>query len=433
MFFLYTFLYTIVLALLFPFQYLKRPRELRTKWVGERFGLIDDPATEKSSDIASTHYLQVQARGTVWVHSVSVGEVNAALPLLKALKKKYPSKRLILSTITDTGQKVARQRSPEGTLTVYLPFDIPFMIRNILKRVRPEMLIVIETELWPNLFRIFKEYKIPILLLNGRISENSCKGYKKISFFMKKVLDTVDFFGMQGQDDADRILEIGADLSKVSTIGNFKFDTKPSSDIPEWTARISGPTLIAGSTHEGEEELVISVYADLKKDFRNLNLIIAPRHPERFRIVEELLTAKKIPYLKRSTFNTSRTEKNSIESQIILLDTIGELSSVYGASDIAIIGKSFRGYGGQNPLEPACWGKPVVCGMHMENFPVIHDFIREGAAVQVTEEGLYTQIKELLSSPEHAQQMGEKAKEIFRKNAGAVGKAMEIIGNHMKK
>lgn len=433
MFFLYTLLYTVALALVFPLQYLKRPRELRSRWGRERFGLIDSPATEESGDAHHVQHQKEKQRETVWLHSVSVGEVNAALPLLKALKEKYPSKRLILSTVTDTGQNVARERSPEGTRIVYLPFDIPFMIRNILKRFKPDMLIVIETELWPNLFRIFKEHKIPILLLNGRISKSSHKGYQKISFFMRKVLDTVDFFGMQGQDDAHRIVEIGANVSKVSVIGNFKFDTHPTPGIPKWTAWIKGPTLTAGSTHEGEEELLLSVYGDLKKDFRNLNLIIAPRHPERFKSTEEMLTAKNIPYLKRSTFTTSSPESKSLEGQVILLDTIGELSSVYGASDIAIIGKSFRGYGGQNPLEPACWGKPVVCGPHMENFPVIQDFIREGAAVQVTEEGLYGQLKELLTSPERAQQIGEKAKELYRKNAGAVVKAMEIIENHMKK
>ena len=399
----------------------------------ERFGLVDYPATGKTADTPHVHHPKEKEEGTLWVHSVSVGEVNAALPLLKALKEKYPSKRFILSTVTDTGQKVARERSPEGTITVYLPFDIPFMIRNILKRVKPEILIVIETELWPNLFRTFKEYKIPILLLNGRISAHSRKGYRKISFFMKKVLDAVDFFGMQGQDDADRIREIGADVSKVSIIGNFKFDTKPSSGIPEWTANINGPTLIAGSTHEGEEELIISVYGDLKKDFKNLNLIVAPRHPERFKNAEEILTAKNVPYLKRSTLNTSQSERNRLEGQLILLDTIGELSSVYGASDIAIIGKSFRGYGGQNPLEPACWGKPIVCGPHMENFPVIQDFISEGAAIQVIEEDLYTQLKELLSSPEQAQQIGKRAKEIYRKNAGAVEKAIEAIDEYISK
>ena len=433
MFFLYTLLYSTVLALLFPFQYLKRPRTLRNKWVRERCGLIDYPAAEKPSDTHLVSHLNGKESGTLWVHAVSVGEVNAALPLLKALRETYPSKRIIFSTVTDTGQKVAQEQSPRGTITVYLPFDIPFMIKRVLKRVAPEILIVIETEIWPNLFRVFKEYKLPILLLNGRISENSFRGYQKISFFMKKVLDAVDVFGMQGKKDAERITKVGADVSKVSITGNFKFDTAPSPDIPRWTARIHGPTLVAGSTHEGEEEVITSVHADLKKDFKNLNLIIAPRHPERFRNVEEMLNIKNIPYLKRSAFNSSQSEMNSIEGQLILLDTIGELSSVYGASDIAIIGKSFRGYGGQNPLEAACWGKPIVCGPHMENFPVMQDFIREGGAIQVTEESLYTKLKELLSSPEHAQQIGKKAQEIYRKNAGAVQRAMEIIGNHMKK
>ncbi len=370
----------------------------------------------------------------------------AALPLLKKLREKYPSKSIILSTITDSGQKVGREGAPEGTSVVYLPFDIPFILRTVLRRFKPELLITIETELWPNIFKIFKEHGIPVILLNGRISGNSFKGYKKIFFFMKRVLAHVDLFCMQSELDAERIRSLGVERDRIKVLGNFKFDTNPPSAIPEWAERISGPVLIAGSTHEGEEELIISVYRELKKDFFDLNLIIAPRHPERFQGVEDLLRSKGLSFIKRSEFRTSNpitpplekvggggfSEPQFLKGEIILLDTVGELSAVYGMSDIAIIGKSYKGYGGQNPLEPAYWGKAIVCGPHMENFPFIRDFYSQGASLEANEESLYSALRELLYSPEKVRKMGDKAKEIYMKNSGAVEKAMKVLTQYIR-
>jgi len=355
----------------------------------------------------------------------------AAIPLMKRLKKRYPSKGIVLSTITDTGQKVARERSPEGTTVIYLPFDISLILKSVLKRSRAELLIIIETELWPNLLRVFKSNGIPVILLNGRISENSYKGYKKISFFMKTILSNIDFFCMQGEIYVERLLRLGVDKSRVLDLGNFKFDTQPPSGIPQWTEKIQGPVIVAGSTHEGEEALIASVYTKLKKDFPYLNLIIAPRHPERFNEVEKMLTSQKISFIKRSSLNIYSSGPDQIRGDLILLDSIGELSALYGIATIAIIGKSFRGYGGQNPLEPAFWGKPIVCGPHMENFPIMGDFYRHGAAVEVSEDGLYAKLTEMLMSPEKARNIGSKAQEFYRKNTGAVDRSIEIISRYI--
>ena len=424
MYLLYSLIYTIAIIFLLPFEYFKRPKDIRKRWLREKFGFLNSSFVPHPSSL-------------IWVHAVSVGEVMAALPMLKSLKKRYPSRGIILSTITDTGQKVAREGAPEDTIIVYLPFDIASILNTVLKRIKPEILIVIETELWPNLFRVFKENGIPVILFNGRISEGSFKGYKKVSFFMKRILSYVDFFGMQGEEYAERIRSLGANKSRVKTLGNFKFDTKPPSQIPEWTKKIKGPVIIAGSTYEREEEFLTSVYLELKKDFPDLNLIIAPRHPERFKGVEDMLSSKGISFIKRSAFSTRHSELSeatdwqTIKGMIILLDTIGELSAVYGRADIAIIGKSFKGYGGQNPLEPAYWEKPILCGPHMENFPVIKDFYNAGAALEVNEEGLYAKLKELLRSPEKAKEIGSKAQELYRRNAGAVERAMEIIARYV--
>ncbi len=418
MFLLYTIIYIFVLIFILPFEYLKRPKELRKKWLREKFGFFNLSFTTYSSSY-------------IWVHAVSVGEVMASIPFLGGLKENYPSRKIILSTITDTGQKVAKEKAPQGVITVYLPFDIPFIIERVLKKVNPEILILIETELWPNLLKKFKGENIPIILLNGRISEKSLRGYQKISFFMKKVLSYVDFFGMQNEIYAERIKKFDINSNKISNLGNFKFDITPSSYIPEWIKKIQNPIIIAGSTHEGEEDLLSSVYVDLKKDFSDLNFIIAPRHPERFKEVEEMLKAKGIKFIKRTALNGEHNASQKINGTIIILDTIGELSSVYQISDIAIIGKSFYGYGGQNPFEPAFWGKPIICGPHMENFPIIQDFYKEGAAIEVQKETLYFKLKELLLNPEKSKDIGSKAKELYQKNSGSVGRALGVIQRYI--
>jgi 3-deoxy-D-manno-octulosonic-acid transferase len=447
----YSLIYCIALIFLLPFEYFKRPKDLRKRWLKEKFGFFNPELISSESPLPP--FSKGGLGGIIWVHAVSVGEVMATLPLLKNLKERYPRKNIILSTITDTGQKVAIERAAEGSKIVYLPFDISLILKAVLKKMIPEIVIVIETELWPNMFRVFKQKGIPIIVLNGRISEKSFKGYKKISFFMRNVFSHVDLFGMQDEEYAERLRNLGVDSNRVINLGNFKFDTRPPSQIPEWTERIKGPVITAGSTHDGEEELITSVYLKLKKDFSDLNLIIAPRHPERFRAVEDMLRSKGISFIKRSAFSTqhlapspshaardvegrgegkiSNSEPKTFEGVIILLDTVGELSAVYGKSDIAIIGKSFRGYGGQNPLEPAYWGKPILCGLHMENFPVIKDFYRTGAAIELNEEELYLTIKELLLSPEKAIEIGSKAQQLYRNNAGAVDKAMNIISRYI--
>jgi len=418
MYLIYSILYSVAVILLLPFEYFKRPKEIRKKWLRERFGRGPGASRKDGQD------------GVIWIHAVSVGEVMAATPLLKALKEKYPSKPVILSTVTDTGQKVANERAPEGTQIVYLPLDIPPILNAVVKRTAPLILIVIETELWPNMFRVFKRNVIPIILLNGRISEKSFRGYRKISFFMKKVLSCVDFFGMQNEEYAERLISLGVPAARVRRIGNFKFDVRPSPLIPEWTERIYGQVITAGSTHEGEEDLITSVYSRIREEFPDLNLILAPRHPERFHDVEEMLGSKGLSFLKRSALG-DQGPGDMLRGVIIVLDTVGELSAIYGISDMAIIGKSFRGFGGQNPLEPAYWGKPVICGPHMENFPVIRDFFKAGAAIETDENNLYAELKELLLRPEKARDIGLRGHEIYRKNAGAVRAAMEIVGRYL--
>lgn len=407
-----------MVAALFLFipQFAKRPKAFRKKWLEEKFGHFEFAR-------------KYPAAGFIWVHAVSVGEVNASIPLLKRINEAFPEINLILSTITDTGQKVALSKVPPGTEVVYLPFDVGFILKRCLKGIRLKLFIAIETEIWPNVFRIMAHKKVPVLVLNGRISEKSCRGYEKVSFFMKKVFMYVNLFGMQSPSDAERLRRTGADSGKIVVIGNFKFDMDMQGKIPSWTSALRGPVIVAGSTHPGEEAIVISAFKKNLENFPELTLILAPRHPERFKEVEGLLLAEGVPFLKRSGWGLQIPGIPA--GTIILLDVMGELAYVYSAAHISIIGKSFTGLGGQNPLEPAYWGKAVICGTHMENFPFIRDFYCAGAAFEVEAGSLAEKIHELLAEPEKAKAAGEKARALCAENSGAVGRAMEIIKKYI--
>ncbi len=414
MFLIYSILYSLALLILFMPQYLKRPADIRKKWLRDKFGIFSFAPCPLPL-------------APIWIHAVSVGEVNAAMPFLKRLRAAHPDIPLILSTITDTGQKVARQKVPEGTHLVYLPLDLRFILKRCFDKVRPRLFIVMETELWPNIFRVAAERSIPVIILNGRISEKSSKGYQKLSFFMKKVFDHVTLFCMQSTLDADRIKSIGAEEIKVNVLGNFKFDMDISQHIPSWMKEVQGPVIVAGSTHAGEEQVIIDAYRENVYLFPGLKLIIAPRHPERFAEAEEAIRKSDMRYIKRSEYAAGGEELGPKKFNILLLDTVGELTALYSIADIAIMGKSIEGRGGQNPLEPAFWGKPIICGQHMENFPFIKDFYAAGAAFQVTSTGLAKKIKELLMQPEKARSAGEKARGLYLKNSGAVDRAMKVV------
>ena len=313
---------------------------------------------------------------------------------------------------------------------MYLPFDTNWILERAFRRVRPKILIVMETELWPNIFRLSYKRNVPVIILNGRISAKSSRGYKKISFFMKKVFSYVTVFSMQSSLDAERLKAIGADGKKVQVSGNFKFDMEVSGERAALTA-VKGPVIVAGSTHRGEEELVLSAFLENLGKFPGLKLILAPRHPERFREVADLLRGKKIPFVMRSEMGDGDGAGGPFNGKVLLLDSVGELFSVYAIADIALIGKSFLGIGGQNPLEPAYWGKPILCGPHMENFPFMQEFYDAGAAFEVEPAFLAEKIGELFADPDLAKAAGNKARKLYESKSGAVGKAMTIIGKYV--
>lgn len=408
----YSLLYRAALSAVLLPEYRKRSQNLRARWFREKRGIIDRPFDAGGE--------------TVWIHAVSVGEVIAAVPLVRSLRERVSDLRIVLTTITDTGQKVARERFGESVQIVYMPFDLPGPLNRFLDAVQPKRFLIMETELWPNAIRICHTRGIPVALVNGRISERSYRGYSRMPFFMKEVFGRMSALCVQSKTYAERFRNLGARSETVHATGNIKFDLVIPGRHLAWTDTIHSPTLIAGSTHNPEEALILDAYRTAATAFPALNLVLAPRHPERFGEVEMLLKKSGLPYLKRSQMPSAEAPAASA-GQIILLDVIGELSAAYAAADIAVMGGSFIPHGGQNPLEPAYWGKAILCGPHMFNFPFLDEFAEAGAIRRTTQEALADDIIALLSDPAKQASMGAAAKAFLAENAGATARTLDIL------
>ncbi|UCG77328.1 MAG: 3-deoxy-D-manno-octulosonic acid transferase [Nitrospirota bacterium] len=411
---LYSLLYAAALSVIYPFEYLKRPAELRAQWSRERRGRI--------SGIGGSD------RPRIWVHAVSVGEVLAALPLIEGLQKEGYSS-VVLSTVTDTGRQIAKERMPVGTHIIYLPFDLRTFIERAISAIAPDIFLTMETELWPNLFSSMSRAGIPIFIFNGRISDRSFPRYMRIRYLLKKLFSTVEMAGVQTEQDRGRMISMGMQSDKVKITGNFKFDIKGSLRAPEWTERLEGKTIVAGSTHEGEESMMLDVYERLQNKFDDINLIIAPRHPQRFSAVEQLLKERDHRFVTRASLGK---ENGKIKGEIILLNVLGELAGSYAAADICIICGSFVPIGGHNLFEAAYWSKPIICGPYMNNFPLTKDFEDKQAIRIADRDSLYDILTELLGSQESREVIGKNAHKVFAENGGAVKKALNILEPYLK-
>ncbi|RJQ14138.1 MAG: 3-deoxy-D-manno-octulosonic acid transferase [Nitrospiraceae bacterium] len=411
---LYNLLSAIGVVFYLPKLIFKKGPENRRSFISERLGMSS------------------YARTDIWVHAVSVGEVIACVPFLKMLKKEFPGERILLSTTTYTGQKVAREKFPEADRTMYSPLDTAFCVRRAVNSLKPKIFITIETELWPALFHRLKRSGSSVIVLNGRISDKSFKGYRRLGFLMKRVLSHIDFFYMQTGADAERIMTIGAPGHKVGVMGNFKFDiTFDTSKHLDWLDEVKGRTLLAASTHKGEEEIIIDAYASVKRDHPDLKLIIAPRHPERFDEVGEIISRRNLKFIRRTEMNEGQGARDK-EQDIILLDTIGELPRVFSGVAMAFIGGSLVPKGGHNILEPAYWSRPVIFGPHMNNFPFAKEFIDRGAALQVNNaDDVAKTVQYLLDNEAKAVNMGQNAKKILDNNIGAVNRAIELVRGYL--
>ena len=381
------------------------------------------------------------AKRPIWLHMVSVGEAQALRILLEKLRKEYPDRKIALSTVTPTGNKIARSIAVEGDLVFYLPLDISFIVRSVVDLINPCLFVIAETEIWPNLVTYLSKRGIPIISVNSRISDRSFKSYKLIKFLLKGILNKISLFCAQTQTDSRRLLALGVDPKKIKLTGNMKFDTSTllsvngsttlTIDNADYRRKLglkeADRLLTAGSTHPGEEEIILGVYKELLSDFPALKLLIAPRHPERAKEIERLV----LNYGFNSVF-ISKPRLSTIDyrlSTVFILDTIGQLKDFYAVSDIVFIGGSLIKKGGQNILEPAVLAKPIIFGPHMFNFRDIAElFLVSGGAVLVkNKEELREKIKDLLLHPESALGLGRRARELLLKNQGASERNLEII------
>ena len=365
----------------------------------------------------------IQGTRPIWVHAVSVGEVMAAHPLIRELKKKYPGKKLILSTVTVTGNYTARQRVPEADAVFFFPFDYPWIVRRVIRKINPVIVLVAETELWPNFFRELSRAGIPSAVINGRISGSSYKNYLKFKSFFSQVFGQITLFCMQSGEDAARVKDIGAPADRVMVTGNLKFDQKiPPIQSSPVSLRGGSKVITAGSTHRGEEAALLEVFRRLREKFPELVLIIAPRHPERFDEVAGLVN--------RAGYDCQRrTRMTSAIKDVLLLDTIGELRSFYGICDIAFVGGSLVKVGGHNLLEPAAMKKPVIFSRYMYNFKEISEaLISAGGGILVKDkQELYVQADKLLSDKNYSQQIGNRAFAVIEANSGAAKRTINAV------
>jgi len=376
-------------------------------------------------------YLNLDGDLSIWIHAVSVGEVLAARPLVPILKERFPRHRLFLSTTTMTGNAVAAKsvRGLDGLF--YAPFDWPGPVRKALLVLNPALLVLVETELWPNLIHEARRRGTRIALVNGRISNRSLPRYLRLRRFLRHVLGEVDLFLMQGPAHAERIQAMGAPPDRVSVTGNLKYDAIAPSRPPERLARLldgrpGGRRLfVAGSTVTGEEELVLRAFHRVRDSVPGAALLIAPRHPERFAAVPPLVESAGFRCRLRSRLDPGEWG----EGEVLVLDTLGELAGVYPLATVVFVGGSLVPSGGHNILEPAVAGLPVVVGPHMENFQEIADTFRaENALVQVSSpDDLGREVAALMLDETRRREIGERARELVERNRGAVPKTVDAL------
>ncbi len=382
-------------------------------------------------------------RPMVWLHCVSVGETEAARPLVRALTEKFPNHRLSISTTTVTGQKVAQRAFGNDAAAIfYFPIDWTWVVRRVLRTLKPSAVLIMETELWPNLMRECGRQSIPVALINGRISQNSFGRYQLIRPFIRRVLNDMSVALMQSDQDANRICELGMSRERILMTGNLKFDSASTSandaSIAEDLRERFGFShkdrlIVAASTHAPEESIVIDAFKRLRSSIQNrrVRLLIAPRHPERFNEVASIVKASGFPWSRRSDSPSGRDQK----SDIVLLDSIGELRATFALADIAFIGGSIAPHGGHNVLEPAAQGVCVVTGSHTHNFvAVTKALLAEDAILQLPSLSeadasavLASTITELLSNDSRRKEIGQRAKAVCDRNTGATKRVVDEI------
>ncbi|HET8882594.1 MAG TPA: lipid IV(A) 3-deoxy-D-manno-octulosonic acid transferase [Solimonas sp.] len=416
-------LYTVLLYLATPFVLLRllwRSRELaayRRRW-RERFGFVRTPPQPVA----------------VWVHAVSVGETLAAAPLVRALVARHGAGRIWLTTTTPTGSERAVALFGDSVVHSYAPYDLPDVVARFLARVRPAKIVVMETELWPNLLRAAAARGIALSIVNARLSPRSFSGYSKVAGFARRTLADVAQVAAQSDADAARFRALGAPPERVAVMGNIKFDQPlPDAQIAlgrRLRARLGArPVWVAASTHEGEDELVLAAHRALLTALPDAALLLVPRHPQRFDAVARLVEKARFSVQRRSALGALDGDGATIDAQVLLGDSMGEMFAYFAAADVAFVGGSLVAVGGHNVLEPAALGLPVLFGPQMHNFVAARDLLLDAqGGIEVSAASLPDTLQVLLADAARRRAIGDAGRAVVEANRGALRKLLAVIG-----
>lgn len=370
---------------------------------------------------------------TIWVHALSVGEVTSAVPLIRGLRAKYPTERIVVSVTTRSGKKVADALlSSLADCIIEGPLDLLPVVRRFIKHIHPDLFILVETDFWPNILLCLKNGKIPAILVNGRVSEKSMARYQRLRFFFRPMFQCFSFLSMQTLRDKEKMELLGISPDKLPILGNLKFATRPpdSTDSPSLIAGLLPKNrilFIAGSTHPGEEEILIAVYAQLRRyTHPDLFLVVAPRDPNRAREIADIAAGHNLQ-------TSLRSANVFLASDVFILDSIGELVDFYALADLAFVGGSLVKKGGHNPVEPAAMAIPVLFGPHMEDFSEIADsLIKAGGAVEIDDQQQMLKVlAELLNAPNRLSRMGQAAQKCVLEHHDIIAKHLDLIAKFL--
>lgn len=425
--FVYNVLFAIGYVILLP-KFLLRMRRRGGYRQGfqERFGSY-------SPDVRA----RLAERRRLWFHAVSVGEVLVAFRFMERLRKRDPSMAFVVTTNTSTGHRLAEERVTSADVLLYVPSDFPMFVKRALRAIRPVALVLTECELWPNLIRLTAGRGVPVMMINGRISERSYRGYRRFSAFLRPVLRTFRALMVQTQGDAERLVGLGADPTVVEVMGSAKYDVAEAD--PESTERAhrllaslgiseTTPLIVGGSTWPGEEAALLAGLRELRRDVKDLRLVIVPRHAERGDQVADIIQKHGFSFVRRSTMGEAgSTPREAVD--VLLVDTTGELMGFYACATVVFVGKSLTAHGGQNMIEPAVFSKPIVVGPNTENFPVVaREFLDAGGLVEVANaEALTATVGELVGNEDKRMAMGAAAHGLLMSRKGVVDASISRI------
>lgn len=419
-------LYSVLLTLLLPFIFLwlfwrgRKNPDYRQRWA-ERLGIFKPPAWT----------------GAVWIHAVSFGEAIAAISIIKAFQKQYPEIPLVITTTTPTGSKQiqtqlmgASHSQPNNLFHVYFPYDLPWTFTRFLKRLRPRLCVIMETELWPNCLQVCRKFKLPVIIANARLSFQSMKKYQWIKPIMREMLSSLACVAAQSQRDGEHYLSLGLPPQQLQIMGNVKYDLTLPEGLTEqasiWRAHWgqNRPVFIAASTHAPEEEEILKAFVKIKEQHKDTLLIIVPRHRHRFSDVADKIRQQGFSLVTRSSGVLP-----DASTEVFLGDTMGEMLLFYAVSDIAFVGGSFAPVGGHNTLEPSAFGVPSIVGPHVHNFTEITATLKAAGALQQVQDGeaLVAVVNDWLNQPEKRRQAGDQGKKTVAENRGAIQKLLGLM------